>query len=832
MEISEMKKKLLFIAFAVVDFFAAIEVTSFIIASPKVVEYFNISNDSISWIINSYLYVIFAALVLFYFVSKKIKHTTNIKAFFLVGLGLFFFGSVMGGLASSIEMFYLARAIQGVGAALSFVGQLWVMTYSFKSEIGKPLFWTEVGAAAGVIAGPFLGGIFSDISAGGWRYLFAINAVVVLIAMLLVGFLYHDRPKQVVLSEKKFRKDFYFAMIVIVATIAVAVASEFVVSIFLQQFKNYSGVAAGLVLFSGSLGLVFGSAISAKIKTKKQQQIIRGLWGLLFAVFLMGLTLSWGLFFFAPFTFFIVGFFYGFLSVVLYSYISHMLPQNLLVKGVTIYLIALQFGNATGIYVEKIWTFFGYDFFMFTLMMAAGVVVALLFAVQLSNLENIEGDLYEAAPIGKTPVGVLAKLFEEIRNFCQALFYIIVLMPFKFFMNIKSHGLEKLDLKDQMIIISNHGARLDAWVILAGLGFGNFMKLHPFRIPIARKVYDAPVVNLLYKMTGMYPIESKGDLAQSLEDTFDHIDNGHSLLFFPQGHMVKKGEHLEAKKGIGHIVKFKKIHILPAQISYESYNGKNRGAMWGAKVVFGSNVHSEELRKQHAEENLHSAAMEHVFKLEKEFAGILKKKFEQVAEIIEHTEENVAHILRIEGESFEGKFLCEGDEQEFFEKILADSRNISIFLKDGNDVVGVLIARPHNDAYEELKDDDIRMKPHEEERFYIETMGVLPAYRGKFGHLKMIYKVIEEAQKRGVRNFSMHMRKENGLSYAMQRLFGKKLSHIREIESWKWVNNEPYHYVEGTFNRSLFTLKMMINSFIAVQMIQKKMKKVKRTLVG
>lgn len=820
MKISEMERKLLFIAFAVVDFFAAIEITSFIVASPRVVEYFNIPNESISWIINSYLYTVLASLVLFYFISKKIKHTTNIKAFFLFGLGLFFLGSMLGAFSSSIQIFYAARLIQGVGAALSFVGQLWVMTYSFKDEIGKPLFWTETGAAAGVIVGPFLGGIFSDISAGGWRLLFLFNAVVVLFSILLVYFLYHDRPKEVTLSSKGFRRDFYFAMIIIIATIAVAVASEFVVSIFLQQFKSYSGIAAGAVLLSGSLGLIFGSAIAAKIKSKKQQQIIKGLWGLFGAVMLMSIVLIFQLFALAPISFFVVGFFYGFLSVILYAYISHMLPQNLLVKGVTIYLIALQIGNATGIFAEKMWTFFGYNFSIFSIVLLVVIFLSVIFAAQLSKLENIEGDLYEVAPVRRSLFGLAILITEEIKSLLQALFYILIIIPFKYAMNIKAYGVKDLDVKDQMIVISNHGARLDAWVILAGLGFRNFMKLHPFRIPIAKKVYDAPVISLLYKATGMYPIESKGDLTQSLSDTFDHIDNGHSILFFPQGHMVKKGETLEAKKGIGHILKFKKVHILPAQISYQSYNSKNRGSMWGAKVVFGKTVKGEDLKNNHPEENWHHAAMANVFALEKEAAVYLKKKAKQVAEIIQHSKENAEHLIRLHNESFYdgGQY---DDAEVFFDQVLKEDHNINIILKDGNDVVGLLIARPHNIVQKEIGDDDAPMRPHEEPRFYIETMGILPGYRGKFGHIKMIYKLIEEAKRRGIRNFSTHVRKSNGLSYSMQKLFGKKLTHIREIESWKWVNNEPYHYVEGTFDRSLFTLKIMTNSFIFFQLLRR-----------
>ncbi len=577
MKMTEMRKKLLFAAFAAVDFFAAMEITAFIVAAPKVSSFFQMGSESIAWILNSYLYVVFATLVLFYFLSKKIKHTANVKALLLVGLGLFFAGSLLGGFSSSIEMFYFARVIQGIGAAVSFIGQLWVMTYSFKDEIEKPLFWTETGAALGVIMGPFLGGIFSDISAKGWRFIFDLNALIVFVAMLLVFFLYHSKPQEVAISQKGFRKDFYFAMAIIIVTISVAVASEFVVSIFLQQFKNYSGVGAGLVLLSGSFGLIFGSAFAVKLKTKKKQQIIKGIWGLLGAIVFMGVTLSWGLISLSPVSFFLVGFFYGFLGVVLYAYIAHMLPQNLLVKGVTIYLIALQLGNAVGIYTERVWSFFGNSFFIFTLVLVALIFIAFSFAAQLARLENINGDLYEKAPLRKTFFRYASNIGAESANLLQALFFIFIILPFKYFFNIKVYGLEDVEIEDQMFFISNHGARLDAWIILSGLGLRNYLKLHPFRIPIAKAVYDFPLLGFLFAGTGMYKIESKGDLDKSLEDTFFHIDNGHSIVFFPEGRMLKKGELVDPKKGIGHIIKNKKIKIVPVKIIYQTHNRKNRG---------------------------------------------------------------------------------------------------------------------------------------------------------------------------------------------------------------------------------------------------------------
>lgn len=110
----------------------------------------------------------------------------------------------------------------------------------------------------------------------------------------------------------------------------------------------------------------------------------------------------------------------------------------------------------------------------------------------------------------------------------------------------------------------------------------------------------------------MYKIEPKGDLDKSLEDTFRYIDKAHSMVFFPEGRMVKKGETSEPKKGISHIIRHKDITILPVKIVYASHNKKGRGNMWRARVIFGHPIHASDIRSSHHKDHWHHAAMEYV----------------------------------------------------------------------------------------------------------------------------------------------------------------------------------------------------------------------------
>lgn len=159
--------------------------------------------------------------------------------------------------------------------------------------------------------------------------------------------------------------------------------------------------------------------------------------------------------------------------------------------------------------------------------------------------------------------------------------------------------------------------------------------------------------------------------------------------------------------------------------------------------------------------------------------------------------ELLASILEIDKKSFEEQYE---DAEEYYRAALENPENINIFLKEEEKNIGYLLAIPHNVAREELKKDDPGM-PEDSKRFYVETIEVLPEYRKGRGFLKMIMAMIKEAESRGINNFSMHTRVENGLSRAVQKYFGRMIKTVRHIEKWPYYqNSEPTEYLEGTYD--------------------------------
>lgn len=170
----------------------------------------------------------------------------------------------------------------------------------------------------------------------------------------------------------------------------------------------------------------------------------------------------------------------------------------------------------------------------------------------------------------------------------------------------------------------------------------------------------------------------------------------------------------------------------------------------------------------------------------------------QTTEVVNgYDPKHLAAILEIDRNSFDEQYE---DAEEYYHEALENPENINVFLKEGEKNVGYILAIPHNVALEDLNKVDPEMKA-DSKRFYVETIEILPDYRKGRGFLKMILTLIDEAGKRGVDNFSMHARVENGLSNVVQKYFRKMIRKVRRIENWPYYyNGEPTDYIEGTYD--------------------------------
>lgn len=161
-------------------FMIMVDTTIVNIAIPSLVAAFDADLTAVGWVNSAYL-LTFATLLL---VTGRLGDRFGPRPVFVVGLVIFTVTSLLCGLSGSIEQLIVARALQGVGAALMTPQTMSMITRVFPPQKrGAAMgLW---GAVAGVatITGPVLGGLL--VETVGWEWIFYVNIPVGIVALVL-----------------------------------------------------------------------------------------------------------------------------------------------------------------------------------------------------------------------------------------------------------------------------------------------------------------------------------------------------------------------------------------------------------------------------------------------------------------------------------------------------------------------------------------------------------------------------------------------------------------------------------------------------------------------
>ena len=115
-------------------------------------------------------------------IAGKMSDRFGRKQVFLAGMGLFLGGSILGGMADSMEMLIVCRLIQGLGGgALMPVSMATVADLYGPTERGKIQGILGAIFAVSSVIGPFLGGFIVDHAS--WRWVFYVNLPVGVLAI-------------------------------------------------------------------------------------------------------------------------------------------------------------------------------------------------------------------------------------------------------------------------------------------------------------------------------------------------------------------------------------------------------------------------------------------------------------------------------------------------------------------------------------------------------------------------------------------------------------------------------------------------------------------------
>ncbi|MBA2637158.1 MAG: MFS transporter [Solirubrobacterales bacterium] len=168
---AERRKWWALILLATAQFMVVVDASIFNVALPSIGRDLRIEQDNLSWLVNAYVLTFGGFLLL----GGRMADLLGRRNIFMAGLVLFALASLVGGLSESEGQLIVARAVQGLGAALMSPAALSIVTTTFKegAERNKALgVWGAVAGSGGA-AGVLLGGVLTEYL--GWEWVLFVN---------------------------------------------------------------------------------------------------------------------------------------------------------------------------------------------------------------------------------------------------------------------------------------------------------------------------------------------------------------------------------------------------------------------------------------------------------------------------------------------------------------------------------------------------------------------------------------------------------------------------------------------------------------------------------
>jgi EmrB/QacA subfamily drug resistance transporter len=145
---------------------------------------------ALSWVITGYAIVFAAALV----PAGRVADRAGRRRAYLGGLAVFAAGSLVCGIAPSLGVLLLGRAVQGLGAAAASPASLGLLLAAVDERRRSVYAARWTGAAAlGVCLGPLLGGALTSL--GNWQWAFLVNLPLVAGIALLARTALPETPR-------------------------------------------------------------------------------------------------------------------------------------------------------------------------------------------------------------------------------------------------------------------------------------------------------------------------------------------------------------------------------------------------------------------------------------------------------------------------------------------------------------------------------------------------------------------------------------------------------------------------------------------------------------
>ncbi len=156
---------------ASVQFMVVLDIAIVNVALPSIQVDLGFSQENLQWVISAYALFFGGFLLL----GGRAADLLGRRRIFLAGIVVFTLASLLAGLAWDDTSLIVARALQGLGAAIISPAALSILTTTFSEGKERNMalgVWGAVGAF-GAVAGVLMGGILTDVLS--WEWIFFVN---------------------------------------------------------------------------------------------------------------------------------------------------------------------------------------------------------------------------------------------------------------------------------------------------------------------------------------------------------------------------------------------------------------------------------------------------------------------------------------------------------------------------------------------------------------------------------------------------------------------------------------------------------------------------------
>lgn len=167
-------------AFVVVQ----LDVTIVNVALPRIGTDLNAGVSALQWVVDAYT----LGFAVFLLTAGLLGDKFGPRRVFLGGFALFTAASIACALAPSAIALDLARALQGIGAALLVPSSLSILNTAYahnKKRLAKAIGWWTAAGGVSIAAGPVVGGLL--LSSFGWRSIFWVNVPICIAGFMLAS---------------------------------------------------------------------------------------------------------------------------------------------------------------------------------------------------------------------------------------------------------------------------------------------------------------------------------------------------------------------------------------------------------------------------------------------------------------------------------------------------------------------------------------------------------------------------------------------------------------------------------------------------------------------